>query len=49
MGIMSVSDELRMRLGPVGIWMPRPERIGVDPAAGALTAGAAGQLLRGGK
>jgi probable F420-dependent oxidoreductase len=36
MGIMSVSDELRTRLGPVGIWMPPPELIGVDPAEVAI-------------
>jgi len=36
MGIMSVTDELRTRLGPVGIWMPPPERIGVDPAEVAI-------------
>lgn len=31
-GTMSATDELRARLGRVGIWMPPPERIGVDPA-----------------
>ena len=29
------TDELRSRLGRVGIWMPPPERTGVDPAATA--------------
>ena len=36
MGIMTVTDELRARLGRVGIWMPPPERIGVDPAGVAV-------------
>lgn len=29
------TDELRSRLGRVGIWMPPPERIGLDPAESA--------------
>ena len=29
---MTVTEELRARLGRVGIWMPPPERLGVDPA-----------------
>lgn len=35
-------DELRSRLGRVGIWMPPPERIGVDPAATAAAIERAG-------
>jgi probable F420-dependent oxidoreductase len=34
---MTTTDELRSRLGRVGIWMPPPERLGMDPA---LTAAA---------
>jgi probable F420-dependent oxidoreductase len=33
---MTTTDELRARLGRVGIWMPPPERIGVDPAGVAV-------------
>jgi probable F420-dependent oxidoreductase len=33
---MTVTDELRARLGRVGIWMPPPERMGVDPVEVAL-------------
>jgi probable F420-dependent oxidoreductase len=33
MTVSMTTDELRARLGPVGIWMPPPERTGVDPAA----------------
>ena len=33
---MSTADELRTRLGPVGIWMPPPEGIGVDPVEVAI-------------
>jgi probable F420-dependent oxidoreductase len=36
------TDELRSRLGRVGIWMPPPERIGVDPAATAAAIEEAG-------
>ena len=36
MGSMTVTDELRARLGRLGIWMPPPERIGVDPAGVAV-------------
>lgn len=39
---MTVTDELRARLGRVGIWMPPPERIGVDPAAVAVAVEDAG-------
>ena len=35
MSVDMTTDELRSRLGRVGIWMPQPERIGVDPAATA--------------
>lgn len=35
-------EELRSRLGRVGIWMPPPERIGVDPAATAAAIEEAG-------
>src|ERR1700756_3816902 len=35
-------DELRSRLGRVGIWMPPPERLGVDPAASAVAIEQAG-------
>jgi probable F420-dependent oxidoreductase len=37
-----ITDELRSRLGRVGIWMPPPERIGVDPAAAAAAIERAG-------
>jgi probable F420-dependent oxidoreductase len=33
MSVNMTTDELRSRLGRVGIWMPPPERVGVDPAA----------------
>jgi probable F420-dependent oxidoreductase len=33
MTVSMTTDELRSRLGRVGIWMPPPERAGVDPAA----------------
>jgi probable F420-dependent oxidoreductase len=36
------TDELRSRLGRVGIWMPPPERVGVDPAATAAAIERAG-------
>ena len=36
------TDELRSRLGRVGIWMPPPERIGVDPAVTAAAIERAG-------
>jgi probable F420-dependent oxidoreductase len=36
------TDELRSRLGRMGIWMPPPERIGVDPAATAAAIERAG-------
>jgi probable F420-dependent oxidoreductase len=36
------TEELRSRLGRVGIWMPPPERIGVDPAATAAAIERAG-------
>jgi probable F420-dependent oxidoreductase len=36
------TDELRSRLGRVGIWMPPPERIGVDPAETAAAVEEAG-------
>ena len=36
------TEELRSRLGRVGIWMPPPERIGVDPAATATAIERAG-------
>lgn len=39
---MTVTDELRARLGRVGIWMPPPERIGVDPAEVAVAVEGAG-------
>ena len=35
-------DELRSRLGRVGIWMPPPERIGVDPVSTAAAIERAG-------
>jgi probable F420-dependent oxidoreductase len=44
-GEMSVSmttDELRSRLGRIGIWMAAPTRVGVDPAAAAGTIERAG-------
>lgn len=36
------TDELRSRLGRVGIWMPPPERLGVDPVATAVAIEQAG-------
>ena len=36
------TDELRSRLGRVGIWMPPPERLGLDPAATAAAIERAG-------
>ena len=36
------TDELRARLGRVGIWMPPPERNGIDPAATAAAIEQAG-------
>jgi probable F420-dependent oxidoreductase len=30
---MTTTEELRRALGPLGIWMPPPSRIGIDPAA----------------
>jgi len=30
---MTTTEELRRALGPLGIWMPPPARIGIDPAA----------------
>lgn len=36
------TDELRSQLGRVGIWMPSPERIGVDPVATAVAIERAG-------
>jgi len=39
---MTVTDELRARLGRVGIWMPPPERLGVDPVEVALAIEGAG-------
>jgi len=40
--VVMTTDELRSRLGRVGIWMPPPERIGVDPAATAAAIERAG-------
>jgi probable F420-dependent oxidoreductase len=42
MRVDMTSDELRSRLGRIGIWMPPPERIGVDPAATAAAIERAG-------
>lgn len=39
---MITTDELRRRLGPLGIWMPPPARIGVDPESYAREIEAAG-------
>jgi len=36
------TNELRSRLGRIGIWMPPPERIGVDPVASAAAIERAG-------
>ena len=35
--IMTTTDELRELLGPVGIWMPPPAAIGLDPGEFART------------
>jgi probable F420-dependent oxidoreductase len=40
--IMTATEELRTRLGRVGIWMPPPERVGVDPAEVAVATEDAG-------
>jgi probable F420-dependent oxidoreductase len=40
--VVMTTDELRSRLGRVGIWMPPPERIGLDPAATAAAIERAG-------
>jgi probable F420-dependent oxidoreductase len=42
MTVNMTTDELRSRLGRMGIWMPPPERIGVDPAATAAAIEQAG-------
>ena len=42
MTVSMTTDELRSRLGRVGIWMPPPERTGVDPAATAAAIERAG-------
>jgi probable F420-dependent oxidoreductase len=42
MTVNMTTDELRSLLGRVGIWMPPPERIGVDPAATAAAIEQAG-------
>ena len=42
MTLNMTTDELRSRLGRVGIWMPSPERAGVDPAATAAAIERAG-------
>jgi probable F420-dependent oxidoreductase len=42
MTVSMTTDELRSRLGRIGIWMPPPERIGVDPAATAAAVERAG-------
>jgi probable F420-dependent oxidoreductase len=39
---MIATDELRRLLGPLGIWMPPPARIGIDPGAYAREIEAAG-------
>jgi probable F420-dependent oxidoreductase len=39
---MTTTDELRQALGKVGIWMPPPHRIGLDPAAYAREIESAG-------
>jgi probable F420-dependent oxidoreductase len=39
---MITTDELRRTLGPLGIWMPPPARIGIDPASYARDIEAAG-------
>ncbi len=42
MTLNMTTDELRSRLGRVGIWMPPPERTGADPAATAAAIERAG-------
>ena len=42
MTVDMTTDELRTRLGRVGIWMPPPERIGVNPVATAAETERAG-------
>lgn len=42
MTVSMTTDELRSRLGRIGIWMPPPERVGVDPAATAAAIERAG-------
>jgi probable F420-dependent oxidoreductase len=42
MKVTMTTDELRSRLGRVGIWMPPPERIGVDAAEAAAAVEEAG-------
>jgi probable F420-dependent oxidoreductase len=39
---MITTDELRRALGPLGIWMPPPARIGIDPKSYATEIEAAG-------
>jgi probable F420-dependent oxidoreductase len=39
---MITTDELRRTLGPLGIWMPPPARIGIDPGSYAREIEAAG-------
>jgi len=39
---MIATDELRRKLGPLGIWMPPPARIGIDPESYAREIEAAG-------
>jgi probable F420-dependent oxidoreductase len=40
--IMITTDELRRTLGPLGIWMPPPSRIGIEPESYARQIEAAG-------
>lgn len=40
--IMTTTDELRQLLGPVGVWMPAPASLGLDPAEFALSVEEAG-------
>jgi probable F420-dependent oxidoreductase len=40
--IMITTDELRQALGPLGIWMPPPARIGIEPESYARQIEAAG-------
>jgi probable F420-dependent oxidoreductase len=42
LNVTMTTDELRSRLGRVGIWMPPPERIGVDAAEAAAAVEEAG-------